>query len=165
MQGFPLFLGFGRYYYAAARVVAGDVAGLPELLEALTLIRQTGYQSPGMLILLAETQQAAGQLAEARATVAAALAISAQLGQPVLDADLQRLDGELILATGGAPRRPPLAISKPSTLRGHRRPSPSSCALRSASRGCGGIRANAPKRATYSPRSTRGSPRASTPAI
>jgi class 3 adenylate cyclase/tetratricopeptide (TPR) repeat protein len=102
-QEFPLFVGFGRYYYAAARVVAGDVAGLPELLEAVSLIRQTGYQSPGMLMLLAETQQAAAQLAEARATVAAALKISAQLGQPVLDADFQRLDGELILATGGAP--------------------------------------------------------------
>jgi predicted ATPase len=35
--------------------------------------------------------------------VAAALAISAQLGQPFYDADLQRLDGDLILATGGAP--------------------------------------------------------------
>ncbi len=103
IQGFPLFVGFGRYYYATARVVAGDVAGLRESLEALTLIRETGYQSPWILILLAETQQAAGQLAEARATVAAALAISAQLGQPYWDAKLQRLDGDLILATGGAP--------------------------------------------------------------
>jgi len=103
VQEFPLFVGFGRYYYAAARVVAGDVAGLPELLEAVSRIRQTGYRSPGLLMLLAETQQAAGQLAEARATVAAALKISAQLGQPFLDAAFQRLDGELILATGGAP--------------------------------------------------------------
>jgi predicted ATPase len=103
VQEFPLFIGFGRYYSAAARVAAGDVALLPELLDAVSLIRETGYQSPGMLILLADTQQAAGQLAEARATVAAALKISAQLGQPVLDADFQRLEGELILATGGAP--------------------------------------------------------------
>ncbi len=73
------------------------------MLEALTLIRKTGYQSPWMLILLAETQQSAGRLAEARATVAAALAISAQLGQPFWDAGLHRLDGDLILATGGAP--------------------------------------------------------------
>ncbi|HEY6421538.1 MAG TPA: AAA family ATPase [Candidatus Binataceae bacterium] len=98
IQEFPLFLGLGRYWR-----VAGDVAGLPESLEALTLIRETGYQSPGIVTLLAETQQAAGQLAEARATVSAALAISAQLGQPFGDADLQRLDGDLILATGGAP--------------------------------------------------------------
>jgi predicted ATPase len=55
------------------------------------------------LALVAETQQAAGQLAEARATVAAALAISAQLAQPFWDADLLRLDGDLILATGGVP--------------------------------------------------------------
>jgi class 3 adenylate cyclase/tetratricopeptide (TPR) repeat protein len=103
MQGFPLFVGFGRYYYAAARVVAGDVAGLRESLEALTLIRETGYQSPGISFFLAETQQAAGRLAEAQATVAMGLAISAQLSQPFGDADLHRLDGELILATGGAP--------------------------------------------------------------
>jgi len=56
-----------------------------------------------MLFFLAETQQAGGQLAEARATVAAALAISAQSGQPGMDVDLHRLDGDLILATGGAP--------------------------------------------------------------
>jgi predicted ATPase len=35
--------------------------------------------------------------------VAAALAISAQLAQPFWDADLQRLDGDLVLAAGGAP--------------------------------------------------------------
>ena len=56
-----------------------------------------------MLTILAEMQQAAGQLAEARATVAAALAISAPTGQPVLHADLFRLDGDLILVAGGAP--------------------------------------------------------------
>ena len=96
MQEFPLFLGLGRYNAAT---------GLSELLEALTLIRETGNQSsePAMLAYLAETQQVAGQLAEARATVAAALAISAQLAQSFWNADLQRLDGDLILATGGAP--------------------------------------------------------------
>jgi class 3 adenylate cyclase/tetratricopeptide (TPR) repeat protein len=102
MQGFHLFLGFGRLYAAMPRVVAGDLAALPESLEALTVIRETGYQSPVILTHLAETQHAAGQLAEARATVAAALQISAQLGQPYWDAELQRLDGDLILATGGA---------------------------------------------------------------
>ena len=33
----------------------------------------------------------------------AALAVSAQLAQPFWDADLHRLDGDLILATGGVP--------------------------------------------------------------
>jgi class 3 adenylate cyclase/tetratricopeptide (TPR) repeat protein len=102
-QGFSLFLGFGRLYAAMPRVAAGDVAALQESLEALTAIRETGYQSPVILTHLAETKMAAGQLAEARATVAAALQISAQLGQPYWDAQLHRLDGELVLATGGAP--------------------------------------------------------------
>ena len=97
-QEFPLFLAFGRCW-----LVAGDAAGLPESLEALTRITETGYRSPGILLHLAEAQQAAGRLAEAQATVAMGLAISAQLSQPFGDADLQRLDGELILAIGGAP--------------------------------------------------------------
>jgi class 3 adenylate cyclase/predicted ATPase len=101
MQEFRLFLGLGRFY--AATRVEGDVAGLPESLKALTLIRETGYRSPGNLVLFAETQQAAGQAAEARATVAAALALSAELAQPFFDVDLLRLDGDLVLATGGAP--------------------------------------------------------------
>jgi class 3 adenylate cyclase/tetratricopeptide (TPR) repeat protein len=102
MHGFALYVGWGRKFYAATRVVAGDAAGLRESLEAVTLIREAGYQTPGIFYYLAETQQAGGQLAEARATVAAALTISAQLAQPLWDADLHRLDGELILASGGA---------------------------------------------------------------
>ncbi len=104
-QGFPYFLGLGRGLHGAARAAAGDVAGLPEMLEGLSVASQTGNQGgePEILTCLAETQQAAGQLAEAQATVAMGLAISAQLGQPFWDADLQRLDGDLILATGGAP--------------------------------------------------------------
>ena len=90
MQGFPLFLGFGRLYAAMPRVVAGDVAALQASLEALTVIRKTGYQSPVILTHLAETQHAAGQFAEARATVAAALLISAQLGQPCTDVESPR---------------------------------------------------------------------------
>jgi len=97
-QEFPLFLAFGRCW-----LVAGDAAGLPESLEALTRITETGYRSPGILLHLAEAQQAAGRLAEAQATVAMGLVISAQLSQPFGDADLHRLDGDLILATGGAP--------------------------------------------------------------
>ena len=102
MQQFHLFLGFGRLHAAEPRVAAGDVAGLPEMLDALTLISETGYRGPGTLAHLAEAQRAAGQHAEAQATVAMALAVSAQLGQPLADADLHRLDGDLILATGGA---------------------------------------------------------------
>jgi len=54
-----------------------------------------------MLKTLAEAQRAAGQLAEAQGTIATALAIAAQTGEIREDADLHRLDGDLLLATGG----------------------------------------------------------------
>jgi predicted ATPase len=69
----------------------------------MALAAETGNQAgaPGIFAVLAEAQQAAGQLAEAQRTVAAALAVAAQTGQPFFDADLHRLDGDLLLATGG----------------------------------------------------------------
>jgi tetratricopeptide (TPR) repeat protein len=101
-QGFPFWLGLGRVYQAAARVLAGDLAALPEIMDGLALV-ETGNQAgaPGIFALLAEAQRAAGQLAEAQGTVATALAVAAQTGQFFFDADLHRHDGDLLLATGG----------------------------------------------------------------
>jgi predicted ATPase len=102
-QGFPLWLGLGRAYHAAARVLAGDLAALPEMMDGLALAAETGNQAaaPGALALLAEAQRATGQLTEAQGTIATALAVAAQTGQPFFDADLHRLHGDLLLATGG----------------------------------------------------------------
>jgi len=102
-QGFPLWLGVGRVFHGAARVLAGEPAALPEILDGLALAGETGNQraEPVLLAVLAEAQRAAGQLAEAQGTVATALAVAAQTGQPFFDADLHRLDGDLLLATGG----------------------------------------------------------------
>nr|UXE44076.1 hypothetical protein Hi04_10k_c1000_00030 [uncultured bacterium] len=102
-QGFPFFLGVGRAFHAAACVMAGDCSALLEMLNGLALAAETGNQftAPGMLAFLAEAQRAAGQLAEAQGTIATALAVAAQTGQPFFDADLHRLDGDLLLATGG----------------------------------------------------------------
>jgi predicted ATPase len=50
---------------------------------------------------VAEAQRGAGQLAEAQGAVATALAIATRTGQPFCDGDLHRLDGDLLLATGG----------------------------------------------------------------
>ena len=102
-QGFPFWLGVGRAFHAAARVVAGDFGALPEILDGMALAAETGNQAgaPALFALLAEAQRAAGQLAEAQGTVATALAVAAQTGQPFFDADLHRLDGDLLLATGG----------------------------------------------------------------
>jgi predicted ATPase len=102
-QGFPFWLGIGRTYHAAGRVVAGDFGALPEMLDGMALAAETGSQAgaPAFFALLAEAQQAAGQPADAQGTVATGLAVAAQTGQPYVDADLHRLDGELLLATGG----------------------------------------------------------------
>jgi class 3 adenylate cyclase/tetratricopeptide (TPR) repeat protein len=102
-QGFPLWLGAGRAQHAGARVMAGDVGALPEIMKGMALAAETGSQLgvPGGLAHLAEAQRAAGQLAEAQGTVAAALAVAAQTSQPHWDAELHRLDGDLLLAIGG----------------------------------------------------------------
>jgi len=102
-QGFPFFLGVGRAFHAAARVMAADPGALLDMLDGLALATETGNQgsAPGMLAFLAEAQRAAGQLAHAQGTVATALAVAAQTGQFFFDADLHRLDGDLLLATGG----------------------------------------------------------------
>jgi predicted ATPase len=84
--------------------MAGDFGALPEILAGMALAAGTGNQqaAPSILAILAEAQRAAGQLAESQGTVATALAVAAQTVQPFFDAELHRLDGELLLATGGA---------------------------------------------------------------
>jgi tetratricopeptide (TPR) repeat protein len=101
-QGFPFWLGMGRAYHAPACVIAGDSEALPEIMNGLALAAETGSQigAPSAFAILAEAQQATGHLAAAQGTVAAALG-AAQTGQPLSDADLHRLDGDLLLATGG----------------------------------------------------------------
>ncbi len=102
-QSFPFWLGLGRAYHAAARVTQADPSALGEIMEGFALAAETGHQlgAPGILAVLVEAQHAAGQLAEAQGTVATALAVAAQTGQANFDADLHRLDGDLLLATGG----------------------------------------------------------------
>ena len=63
--------------------------------------RRAAVRRAGIFLLLADAQRAAGQLAEAQGTVATGLAVAAQTGQLFFDADLHRLDGDLLLATGG----------------------------------------------------------------
>ncbi len=83
--------------------MAGDAGALPEIAGRPGARRRDGNpdRCARALALLAEAQRAAGQLAEAQGTVATGLAVAAQTGQPFFDADLHRLDGDLLLATGG----------------------------------------------------------------
>jgi len=102
-QGFPFWLGLGRAFHAGARVAAGHPDAFPEMLEGLALVAETGNQlhAPEIFLYLAEAQQASGHVAEAQGTVATALAVAAQMGQSFFDADLYRLDGDLLRALGG----------------------------------------------------------------
>jgi predicted ATPase len=103
-HGFPLYLGAGRTQHGAARVAAGDLDGLSEIMAGMALAAETGSQAaaPAVFALLAEAQLTAGQLSEAQGTLAVGLAVAAQTGQFFYDAELHRLDGDLVLATGGA---------------------------------------------------------------
>ncbi len=103
-QAFPFFQGIGHVHHGAARVAAGDVSGLSEILDGLARLADTESRvaAPGLAGILAEAQRSAGLLAEAQTSVAAGLALSAQTGQHYTDADLHRLEGELLLAQGGA---------------------------------------------------------------
>lgn len=103
-QGFRLWLGLSRVFCAAARVTDRDTAAVAEIMEGLALAGETGNQAgaPALMLVLADAQRAAGQLEAAQGTVAAALSFSAQTGQPFWDADLHRLDGDLLLATGSS---------------------------------------------------------------
>jgi tetratricopeptide (TPR) repeat protein len=100
-QGFPLWLGLGRAWHAAARVMAGETGALVDLLAALASVAETGNQAgaPGMFAELADTYMAAEQLDEARGAVETGLAISAQTGQRFSDAELHRLEGEILRKT------------------------------------------------------------------
>ncbi len=104
-QGFPLWLGIGHVWRGAARVAGGDFTGLTEMMDGLATAGETGNQAGAPLFfgILAEAQQTAGLPADARQTVATGLAVAEYTGQHSNDAELQRIDGALLLATGGTP--------------------------------------------------------------
>ena len=102
-QGFPLWFGVGRAFWAAGQVAAGHAEAISEIGEGLRVAGETGSQSgaPALMLLLAEAQQATRHVADAQTTVAVARALAQQTGQPFVDAEVHRLDGDLLLATGG----------------------------------------------------------------
>jgi len=104
-QGFPLWRGVGRVYHGHARVRIGEGASaLAEIAEGLAFAAGTGNRggTPGILWSLADSQQAAGQYAEALSTVEGALATAASTGQHFFDSGLYYLKGELLLVIAPA---------------------------------------------------------------
>jgi class 3 adenylate cyclase/tetratricopeptide (TPR) repeat protein len=119
-QGFPLWLGLGRAFDAAARFTMGEAGAIGEVMEGFAIAGETGNQggAPALLAVLAEAQQAAGLHADALGAVETALAVSASTGQGLHDADLHRLKAEILLATdGGAANAEALFGSALSTAR------------------------------------------------
>jgi hypothetical protein len=97
--GFPFWLGLGRTCHAAARVAAGEVEAAADLLPGLLQSGGTGKRggAPGLFVVVADAYLTAGQLTEARSAVDMGLALAAQTGQPFMDAELHRLQGEIVL--------------------------------------------------------------------
>ena len=105
-QGFPLLLSMGRVFLAGARVAGGEPEAIDELLAGLAAAAQGRTRTsdaPLYVAFLAEAFRNAGRIEEARGTAEMGLALAARTGQRLADARLLRLQGELILASGGAP--------------------------------------------------------------
>ncbi len=101
-QGFPFWQSVGQTFHAAARVQAGEAGALSELQAGFALMTGTGSRggAPAMMALLGKAYRAAGRLAEARAVVAGGLMLAARSGQAFFDAELHRLQAEIVLAGG-----------------------------------------------------------------
>lgn len=99
--GFPFWLGLGRTCHAAARVAAGDQEAVADLLPGLVQSGGTGNRgsAPGLFVIVADAYLTAGQLTEARGAVATGLGLAAETGQLFMDAELNRLQGEIVLKT------------------------------------------------------------------
>lgn len=105
-RGFPLLLSMGRVFLAGARVAGGEPEAIDELLAGLAAAAQgrtRASDAPFYVAFLAEAFRNAGRIEEARRIAEMGLARAAQTGQRLADARLLRLQGELVLASGGAP--------------------------------------------------------------
>ncbi|MEN8162137.1 MAG: hypothetical protein ABFS41_18855 [Myxococcota bacterium] len=103
-HGFPFWLGVARTFHASARVAAGELEAVADLVAGVDQSGGTGTRNaaPGLLGLLGESYIAAGQLSQARRAVEGGLAIGEQTDQSFFDAELHRLRGEIDLAGGGS---------------------------------------------------------------
>jgi predicted ATPase len=103
-HGFAQWLGLGQAFHAAARMAAGELEAITDVVAGLALVGGTGNQggSPALFALLGEAYLTASQFTEAHGAAAAGLAIAAQTGQALFNSELNRLRGEIVLASGGA---------------------------------------------------------------
>ncbi len=101
---FPFRLGLARLLHGAARVQEGESGALADMEAALGMGAETGSRAdlPSLFSLLAEAHLIAGKPAEAQGMAETGLAVAADTGQHTYDAELHRLQAEIVLALGGA---------------------------------------------------------------
>jgi predicted ATPase len=105
-QEFALLLAGGRILHGRCLAELGRTdEGLERIRQGLAGWQATGALShrPFQLALLAEALGRAGRPAEALNALAEALALVASTGEPFWEAELHRLRGEALLATGAGP--------------------------------------------------------------
>jgi predicted ATPase len=99
----PSWRGAGTHAGGVALVMLGQVQeGIAQIHEGMADYRSTGslFYLPERLCFLAEAQAKSGHPEEGLVTVAQALAVVEETGERHREAELQRLNGELLLALG-----------------------------------------------------------------
>ncbi len=102
--GFPLYLGVGRALRGWAQTDAGE-RGVAEIQQALAELARTGTGAgaPVFLSLLAEANWRVGRYDHALGALGLAVARAEETGQHFWDAELQRLQAQILLdKSGGA---------------------------------------------------------------
>jgi predicted ATPase len=115
-QGFPYFMAFGAIHRGWALAMQGQVEeGLAQMRQGLAAYRATGAElfRPIWLALLAESYGHASQGDEGLRAVAEALAVVDVTGERWWEAELHRLQGELLLQSGVP--RPESCVCTPHT--------------------------------------------------
>jgi predicted ATPase len=108
-QGLPVYLALARVLWGWALVEEGRAAeGIAEMREGLRAYRSTGvrWMEPYLLALLAEAHGNAGQPHEGLRVMAEALDLIRETQECAWEAELYRIEGELLLNSGGPRARP-----------------------------------------------------------
>jgi predicted ATPase len=102
-QGFDLLLALSKFFWGWAAAAAGDAAGgLARMERGLEAVRSTGtgLLSPYFLTILVETHLSLGQVESAGHRLAEARAQVEKSGERWWEAELHRLEGEVLIAAG-----------------------------------------------------------------
>jgi tetratricopeptide (TPR) repeat protein len=105
-QAFDWWLSLGRLTSLAGRIFCSrDASLIPELLAAAAVAASNGRRGgvPSTASMVAHAMLDAGAHDQAAALLAIARDVADQTGQQYWSSELERMEGDLLLATGGAP--------------------------------------------------------------